>query len=262
MSFSPASTAIFHLFPNLAAELRNQIWHDALPDTTTPALVPWKPGFWYVREAEPEIEWRPAHDLIIEVPIEMPTAFANHEARSIALAYVRDLQLKTVARGQDQNPVFTRPFEPLNDALLMQPSEIEAIAWEAAKRLYQDDMEGVHLSAYSDLKSIAMSATCLRRENAMQYVVELLDYYTSVDTLFVVVNDELDDQACAFEPAPGDAYEWTGNLQEFVRGTTGLAVGDGVVESLVCTEEVKKAFSQAGIGQPWFVVRPVRAIRT
>jgi hypothetical protein len=261
MSIPSAPTATFHLFPNLAAELRNQIWQDALPDTTTPALVPWKPGFWYVRSAEPDIEWRPPHDLIIEVPIEIPTAFINHEARSIALAYVRDLRLKPTARGHDQNPVFTRPFEPLKDALLMQPSEIEVIGWEAAKRLYQDDMEGVHLSAYSDLKSIAMSATGLRRENAMQYVVELLDYYTAVNTLFVVVNDELDGQACAFEHATGNAYEWTGNPQEFVRCTTGPPVDDGVVESLVCTEQVRKAFSAFEIGQQ-LIVRPVRAIRT
>lgn len=260
MSFLTAPTATFHLFSNLAAELRNQIWHDALSGATTPALVPWKPGFWFFQGA-PDIERLHAHDSIIEVPFKMPTALVSREARSIALAYVRDLRLKTIARGHDQVPVFTRPFDRLKDALLMQPSEIGAISWEAAKRLFQDDMENIPHSTYSDLKSIAMSATALRRENAMQNVAEILGFYTSVDTLFVVVIDELDGQTCGFEPATGDAYEWTGDPPEFVRCTTSPPVGDGIVESLVCTEEVKTAFYEEEIGQRWFTVRPVRAIR-
>jgi hypothetical protein len=258
MSDPLSHTTNFHHFPALAAELRNQIWYEALPDSTRPALVPWKPGLWRLQGVETDLECRFSHEEL-EVPIDIAMAFVDREARNIALVHIRDSQLETISRSGYRYPVFTRAFERLKDALIVQPDQLDDIVLDSTNRLFQPDMIDRYVSCYSDFKSIAMSATILRRENAMMYLPELLDQFTSVNELLVVVNDKLEDGSCQFESVPGDVYIWTRSNPVFARDTGRAHVGDEAVASLVCTEDVRKAF--AGIGQMSFAVRPVRIIR-
>jgi hypothetical protein len=258
MSDPLSHTTTFHLFPALPAELRNQIWYEALPGSTRPALVPWKPDLWSLRGAEPDLECRFAHEEL-EVPIDIPMAFVSREARNIALVLIRDSQLETRLRSGYQYPVFTRTFGPLKDALIVHPDQVDDIILDSANRLFEPDMIGRNVTCYSEFKRIAMSATILRRENAMRYLPEVLDHFTSVNELLVVVNDELEDGSYQFESALGDVYIWTRSDPVFARDMSRAHVGDGAIASLMYPEDVREAF--AGIGQVSFAVCPVRIRR-
>jgi hypothetical protein len=274
MSTSPPNSQSFHPFPLLAAELRNQIWHLALPDTTLPALVPWKPGCWILRGEEPDLEFRFAHELL-SVPISIPMAFVNREARSIARAYVREIGLRTQLRDGDQYPMFTRPFDRQKDAVYMQPAQLIPILDDANERLERPDMVGRHVAIWSEIRRIAMPYAGLVGGDTMEYIGELEFQYCSVDELLVVVNEfeRLErGEACAFEQGMGPVYCWTREDQVFRRleeegGGEHGGKGDGEVNvgEIVCTEDVRLAFSgtgpRFGCGQSRFTVRPVNAMR-
>lgn len=58
------NSSTFPQFQNLPSELRNQIWHDALPENDKPVLCPWKKGCWYPRRLQKSHEgWDPNEGL-------------------------------------------------------------------------------------------------------------------------------------------------------------------------------------------------------
>jgi hypothetical protein len=209
---------------------------------------------------------------MLQVPVSIPLAFVNREARSIALAYIRDLGLKKRRVDGESDPVFTRSFDRLKDAVYMDPTQLNAILLEADERLHKDDMVGQHVSIWSEFRRIAMPYASLASGDTMQYIGELEFHYCSVDGLLVVVDggEGLEKgEACGFESARGPAYFWRRDDQVFRRweegdGENGSVVGVDLGE-IVCTEDVRLAFSgvgpRFGCGQSSFMVRPVNAIR-
>lgn len=88
----------FPFFSSLSAELRHQIWQDALPAKVEQALYFYKKGCWSPRHlTEADEEYDPENDelnlnfefhcnLLDHILIEAPLSLINCEARSIALA--------------------------------------------------------------------------------------------------------------------------------------------------------------------------------
>ncbi|KAF2689014.1 hypothetical protein K458DRAFT_291837, partial [Lentithecium fluviatile CBS 122367] len=76
--------------PSLPTELRNQIRHDALSNEMEPAFAFYKTGCCQPRGADPDLYVVFRHDLLDAPQIDMPLAFVNHEARGIALAWIRE----------------------------------------------------------------------------------------------------------------------------------------------------------------------------
>lgn len=255
----------FSLFSTLPAELRNAIWHEALPDAIEPALVSFKLGYWRLQgtEDDPELIFR--HDLL-DVHIEMPLAFVNHEARGIALARARELGLMPRAR-RDQYPIFVRPFEPTIDALHLGPGQLEDIIHEVGNRTLDPDFENRYLSIQSAIRSIAMSETVIRNDSAMEMIPHLIHSYMSVKQLLVVVNappelQSADDHNGEVKPhwgficASGDVFSWNRDHQRFELHGGSEHFGDGVVRALVeGSEQVTEAFT------PGFEIQPVLTVR-
>jgi hypothetical protein len=126
MATAAANTSIFHPFTRLISELRDLIWHAALPDEVGPVLYFYKPGGWTPLSISPEcvspnlhLEYH--HDVLDAVQVEMPLFFVNREARYIALAWMQKHNIKMRVYGpkygQVQSPVFVRPFNPVHHAL-------------------------------------------------------------------------------------------------------------------------------------------------
>lgn len=93
-------TAVFALFPSLPAELRIQIWRDALPDKIRQALYSYKKGCWQPqRLTETDANYNPhndelnlvfnfRHDLLDDAQLVLPYFFVNHEAHGVTLAWI------------------------------------------------------------------------------------------------------------------------------------------------------------------------------
>ncbi|PYH94828.1 hypothetical protein BO71DRAFT_440708 [Aspergillus ellipticus CBS 707.79] len=120
----------FPLFSYLPAELRYQIWQDALPSDSSPGILfPFNPGCWESRyilypgqENDIDLEYA---DIIIEfnpnrlnpVPVAVPLLLVSHEANYIARTWIRKKDLKVKFCQDRQTHIFNRLFDPKRDTL-------------------------------------------------------------------------------------------------------------------------------------------------
>jgi hypothetical protein len=268
MAEATVKTAVFPRFQALAAELRNQIWGDTLPEEIEPALVFYQPGCWRAEGAEPDLDLLFEHELL-NVHIELPVAFVNKEARSIVQAYIRRLGLATKARSH-QDAVFTRKFNPTVDAIYIKPNQLIDLITDIYGRMAQPDVQGQVFSPQSAFPRIAMSAATLREEIRTGGLPELMFWFTSINEVLVVLDAPLGLE-CAkeypsrvqlgwrFVSAPGDAFCWSGSQQRFERCKEYGHVRDESVSLLVETEALAAQFAKSNLALPQFKVRPVFA---
>ncbi|KAF2823028.1 hypothetical protein CC86DRAFT_469607 [Ophiobolus disseminans] len=271
MEVATTNIANFSRFPTLPAELRNQIWHDALPnpDDLEPALVYFKPGCWRWQGAEPDLELYFRHDLL-EIHVDIPMAFVNREARSIAVVRIRELGLVTKADSDGLlYPVFVRTFRPTVDAIYLKPSQLEDMIMDVHKAMYEPWEEGRQWSTLSRIRRIAMSEKSLisgQGMDSLEEVAELMENICNIMEVLVVVGAPADlDSADGrplwkYIPAPGDAFRWSISRRRFVI-CGDECVGDGVVAAHVGSEKVVEAFTQLYGNVGYLKVRPVFAIR-
>ncbi|KAI1121857.1 hypothetical protein F5Y10DRAFT_271687 [Nemania abortiva] len=97
----------FPLFSSLPAELRYQIWKDALPDSIRPGLYFYKKGCWLYREisqSDPKFSheyldrnhWLEFdHSELEDTQFRLPLASVNREARDAAVAWAKKHELRT-----------------------------------------------------------------------------------------------------------------------------------------------------------------------
>jgi hypothetical protein len=281
MEIATPNPATFSRFSTLAGELRNQIWHYALPtaDEIEPALTFFKPGCWRWQGAQPDLEFVFHHELL-EVHVEIPMAFVNREARSIAVTRIRELGLVTKSRS-DQYPVFIRTFNPEEDAIFVKPGQLDEVIMDAHKPQYDPWEEGRQWGTSSEYRKIAMSQTSfltplhvegIKEEmEAMEAMTELLQHACSIKEVLVIVDAPADLESAGdhdkeakplwrFVDAPRDVFRWSSVSRRFEIDGEGR-VGDGVVCAIVETEKVINAYEDMwGI---WgnLTVRPVIAVR-
>lgn len=146
MAAAKITTATFPKFQNLPRELRDQIWRDSLPEKDNPALYPWKKGCWCPRRLQKtDPEWDPnedlnlqlnmSYDLLDHVQVEVPLFSVNWEARVIALTWMREQKITLHFHKDKQNWVFTRPFDPMMDALYVPMDKIDEFFIEPHDRM-------------------------------------------------------------------------------------------------------------------------------
>lgn len=98
LSFEPRTTTMgnsdtypsFTCFSDLAGELRNMIWREALPREPAPALVPFMPGCWAPEGDEPDLALRFDHRKLEPIRFDLALLLVNREARNIALAWMSE----------------------------------------------------------------------------------------------------------------------------------------------------------------------------
>lgn len=197
---------IFPHFSNFPAEVRIQIWREALPHQMAPALHFYKPGCWCPRMlTESDEEWDRNNDelnltlefryeLLDHPYIEIPLVFVNHEARAIALAWMRNQGIETHfrdddggnddSRQQQQRPIFfVRPFDPLYDAVYVAPDQWNEFMFSSFEQGWKLDLQGKSVDVCSNITRIAVpEALLLQRDDGGggDPFSELFTYYSWV----------------------------------------------------------------------------------
>lgn len=299
MATTATATLAFPQFSLLPPELRNSIWREALPDDIQlgPVLVPFKEGCWQCEllgpDNTPAVLFRP--ELLDAVQLEIPIAFVNREARSIALAWLRkQTPLLRMRRRKEQDPIYVRPFDGEVDTLYVDQSQLDADAlWEEPHELiyksYEEYVKGCNgrrglrtLRPKIQRIAIALNEELLKWHEPLKHIfLTVEDYYSeNLSEMLVVVNapPELqsvaDDDSKADGSIPprweyvgtgGDEYIWDDEGLRFKENEEAGPVGDGVISSLYGSNVV-------GAGGPFpryhnpprnprITIRPVSAIR-
>ncbi|KKZ62335.1 hypothetical protein EMCG_03253 [[Emmonsia] crescens] len=273
--------AAFSVFSSLPAELRNQIWQDALPNKVGQALYFYRKGCWGPRHlTEAEVDYVPEddelnwsleflHNLLDYVQFEMPLFCVNREARSIAYSWIHEQGLKIYFHKSRQSLIFIRPFDPKHDTLYVPLNKWTEFLCEPFDRLFQPDLKHQHVVCYGTaLTRIAVPEAVL--QNEVDPLLEFFEHYFSLEKLFIVVNTQPDLQPednnmkvqrrWELESTRGATFFWNTDRGSF-EGGDGEDIGDKALFKLIVDasnglDEKLKWHDHHG-----FEIRPVLAIR-
>ena len=200
MTTATTDSFIFPLFSNLAPELRDQIWRDALPDEVSPALYSYKEGCWSPRHLLPtdeeydstdhdlNLNFEFRHDLLCALEVEVPLFFVNHEARKIALAWIREHGIETHANMDRQSPIFVCPFNPSRDVLYVAREKWEDFLHEPDDRCFHPDLvDQMVTNIMANVTHIAISEILLRSEISYDLAYMLVMIFRPILCSFATV---------------------------------------------------------------------------
>lgn len=258
------TTSFFPYFPKLPAELRDIIWREALPDEPAPALFFFKTGCWLPRgTAEPDLTLEFQHDRLDPVEFEVALAFVNHEARGIAIAWIRERGFAMQLR-EDRDPVGVRRFDPTIDALYVGINQWDDFHQDAYNRMAEPDLLDRAMDIVSSVRRIAMPEALVKSKMAV--IPVFASDFLQVTELLVVVNPPTEAQLAndkeneallhwTFTPTQGDAFFWNLSRNCFELGDGVQRAGEGLVSRLVETSaEAIQQMAQQG----WVDVVPRR----
>ncbi|KAI0977640.1 hypothetical protein F4678DRAFT_477670 [Xylaria arbuscula] len=187
----------FHLFPKLPPELRNKIWHYALPSDLGPALYTYKKGCWRGRDLLPsEASYDPVnldqnlvvkyrHDLLDEARINVPLAFVNSEAHGIALQWAEAQHPRVRTCIEERQFVFLRRFIPDRDALFVR--DWDAIFLDAADAMFAPELLDRFMTVWPGIMRIAVTKPLLQaRHDCLSDL--FYDNWHSVRALYISVD--------------------------------------------------------------------------
>jgi len=118
MAGSTTTLDSFAFFPELALELKDNIFNKALSDEIQPALFHYKKGCWRPRflseDGEDYDHSYPEsnlyllfyHDLLDAVQLDVPLFFVNRDARDVVLPWIREHNLEIRVHKQTRSVVF------------------------------------------------------------------------------------------------------------------------------------------------------------
>ncbi|KAF5020734.1 hypothetical protein F66182_7236 [Fusarium sp. NRRL 66182] len=211
---------IFARFSELPPELRNQIWRQALPDLTEPGLCLYKKGCWqprYLIPSDPDylegdldnIRYEFRHDMLT-MPVELPQFFANREARSIILDWIRNNDVEI--RYSEDRIHFVRRLNSKVDALYVPMEKLLEFDMEPVDRQFEPDLVGRTVGIATHLTRFALSAEFFYSEELLPEVWEL---FTRVEVLYVVVGEHPDMQGQWDIQQTGRAIFWNDEVEKF-----------------------------------------------
>ncbi|KAI2467398.1 hypothetical protein F4781DRAFT_310927 [Annulohypoxylon bovei var. microspora] len=227
MTESEAKSSVFSPFSSLPPELRDQIWQDALPRDVGPALYFYRKGYWRPRRLsesdegfdpsndENNLNFEFRYDLLDDTQFQMPLAFVNREAHSIARAWTHEQGIKMRPRGNGQYPFFQRPFDPSRDALFVPLEKWDEFRCEPDDRLWEPDLYGRLVDIKTEPTRIAIPNALFRKEGAL--ISEMFRYFYHIEVLLVVVNEQpaplpagnvAKAQRWEFESVPEGSFFW------------------------------------------------------
>lgn len=271
------SLSVFPLFLSLPPELRNQIWHDALPEKDEPALFPYRKGCWCPRcisgsgngynpeyPADIYLEFR--HDLLEPVQVEVPLVFVNREARTIALAWVHNQGIEMRFREDKQCHVFVRPFDPAQDTLYITPDEVDDYYTETLIQPYEPGPNDRFMNTPCPSPTrIAVPEAQIQRDPVVLF--EMIDWFYNLRELFIIVGRRPDleedmkmQRQWKLKSTHGRAYFWNRN-----HGGFDWSDSEDISDKALC-RWMKKASKELSVmatknSVPGFGIRPVLAVR-
>jgi hypothetical protein len=194
--------ATFHLFPRLPPELRVMIWRESLPEQDAPALFFYKKGCRLATDAEKTDENDETEDdtfslsfhhyVFEHVPVRIPLASVNYEARSIALAWVRQQGIQTVFCEERQCHVFVRAFDPTRDAIYVSRETLEyTIFCERCEMcipdLYYIYGDGSRAHTTPDIQHVVLPATILDNDYQARGLSDLFLWKNNTRSISFIV---------------------------------------------------------------------------
>ncbi|MCJ1436609.1 hypothetical protein MMC27_005989 [Xylographa pallens] len=206
MTEAAIDRSTFPLFSNLALELRDQIWRDALPDEVGPALYFYREGCWCPRHLlQTDEEYDSTYELNLKfefrlelldvVQIKVPSFFVNREARKIALGWVRKHGIEIRSHKDKTFPIFVSFFNPTRDVLYVALDRWDEFFREPDNRCFQPDLVGQTLDiTTANVTRIAVSETLFQKEVAGELAYILAQWYSQLEELFIIVDPQPDMQ--------------------------------------------------------------------
>ncbi|TRX98070.1 hypothetical protein FHL15_001280 [Xylaria flabelliformis] len=229
-------TATFPLFPKLPPELRNTIWHAALPHSMRPGLFPYRAGCWCPRwllpseagydpiNAENNLAFEVRYSLLNKARVHVPMAFVNTDARGIAIAWTREQSSQVCYSSEGDHRGFFRSFDPDLDVVYVAPHQWDRFLSEPLNRQFESDLVGKFVDVRSGFERIGVSEALLR--DAEHSLSELFDWYFGLQTLYIIMDapSDLDLDSMENDTIQGLIWEldrsqrvasWTGSDWEF-----------------------------------------------
>ncbi|KAB8296760.1 hypothetical protein EYC80_002177 [Monilinia laxa] len=176
---------------DLALELRNQIWSNALPEKIDSALYLYKKGCWhplYLKPSDPHEEYDHKndnynlcfefrHDLLDQIQVHTLLVFVNHDVREIAIAWAHKQGF--FINENKGYPVFGRPFNPENDMLYIKPGDVYEF-WTEPFSIPNEhpDLIGQQYSIRSFVEKIAISEDTWQEELKAEPEDQFMDELT------------------------------------------------------------------------------------
>lgn len=225
---------MFPLFSSLCAELRNQIWHDALPDVIGPTLCFYKKGCWCPQRltesdegydhdnADLNLNFVFRHDLL-NVQYDVPLFFVNRGARGIALAWVHEQGIELDPDQDRQHPVFVRPFDPEIDVLYVADDSWDDFLTEHYDRQAEPDLFDKLVNIVPNLTHLAVSEALLWRD--ADSLTEMIWLFSGIEVLYFIIdappelqyadNDMKVQRRWELESTQGGSLFWNPNIGGF-----------------------------------------------
>ena len=281
MLAAATSSTTFPLFSSLPLELRDQIWRDALPEKLGPALYFYrKRGCWCPRHLSKSEEgydhendgnnlnFEFRYDLLDDAEFEVPLFFVNREARSTALAWIREQGIEIHPCEDRHYPVFVKAFDPTRDALYVPLDKWDDFFCEPVDRSFEPDIFEQLVDVKPGITRIAVPEALLRSK--LDTLQEIFQYFFQLERLFVVVGAQPDLQSAdndmkvqrrwEFESTQGDALIWDDSRGRFEFGN--LYIDDATLYGqLVKATTERLGAGLAGHHIRNFEIRPVSAVR-
>ena len=197
-SFSP--------FARLPPELRDQIWHDALPAKVGPHLFLYKSGSWgpyQLDEADTEYntendelnwEFRWDYNSLQETYFNVPLFFVNYEARGVALDWLHKhgIETRTII-GVENRPrcVFLRSWNLERDAIYVPVKLWNEFLQEPVSRMNRAENEGRTFTMVGGIWHLAVPETLKITQHDILTLFELI-HYPEVSALYIVLDPQPD----------------------------------------------------------------------
>lgn len=141
MAETKITPPVSNQFTSLPLELREQIWREALPTVSGPALFTYRKGCWIVRDpTKGETGYEPGfpdhlellflHESLRKLYFDVPIFFVNSEAREIATAWFRQQGFDnkafpgSVSLYEQSGCTLGRTFRPDRDILYVPSGEL------------------------------------------------------------------------------------------------------------------------------------------
>lgn len=271
---------IFSLFSSLCPELRNQIWHDAMPDIIGPTLYFYKKGCWcpqrltasdegYDHDNEDlNLNFVFRHDLLYNAQYEVPLFFVNREARGIALAWVYQQGIELRPDQDRQHPGFVRPFDPEIDVLYVAHESWDDFLTEHYDRQSEPDLFDKIVNVKANLTHLAVPEALLWTD--ADSLNEMIWLFPGIKVLFFLIdappdlhyadNDMKVQRRWQLESTQGGSFFW--NLD-----SGGFNIGDSQYTGHEALYRLIEESGRQGLGREIafrnicrFEIRPVFAV--
>ncbi|KAJ5116670.1 hypothetical protein N7456_001018 [Penicillium angulare] len=194
---------MFSNFQRLPAELRLQIWREAMPRSIGNPLYFYKEGCWESRRLtegdngydhineDNNLEMQFYHDRLEPLNVKVPLYFASHDSRELALEWIAGEGLETRIGDENQPTSFTRQFDPHSSIFYVPQPKWYQFNTEPFNRLFAEDLRHKNVSCSAPLFTrLALPCEVLLED--LDALPELFHFYYAFDEIFILLGAQSD----------------------------------------------------------------------